>query len=76
VALLSGVAATWLFFKATDMVRTDQKRLAAVEATQSTEVIFAIAGEVLILHAALPDRFSLVGIAIVILGMLLHSSKS
>lgn len=76
VALLSGVAATWLFFKATDMVRTDQKRLAAVEATQSTEVIFALAGEVLILHAAFPDWFSLVGIAIVILGMLLHSSKS
>ncbi len=76
VALLSGVAATWLFFKATDMVRTDQKRLAAVEATQSSEVIFALAGEVLILHAALPDGLSLIGISIVILGMLLHSSKS
>ncbi len=76
VAMLSGVAATWLFFKATDMVRNDQKRLAAVEATQSTEVIFALAGEVVILHAAVPDWFSLVGIAIVILGMLLHSSKS
>lgn len=76
IALFSGVIATWLFFKATDLVRKDEKSLAAVEATQSTEVIFALAGEVLILQAALPDSLSLLGIGIVIVGMALHSLQS
>lgn len=76
IALFSGVIATWLFFKATDLVRNDQKSLAAVEATQSTEVIFALIGEVLILHAVIPDPLSMLGIGIVILGMILHSRKS
>lgn len=76
VALFSGVIATWLFFKATELVRQDQKGLAAVEATQSTEVIFALGAEVLILQAAIPSNLSLIGIAVVIVGMVLHSFKS
>lgn len=76
VALFSGVIATWLFFKATELVRHDHKSLAAVEATQSTEVIFALVGEVVILHAAFPTPLSLIGLMIIIAGMLLHSFKS
>ncbi|MEJ5054344.1 DMT family transporter [Sphingobacterium sp. MYb382] len=76
VALFSGVIATWLFFKATELVRHDPKGLAAVEATQSTEVLFALAAEILFLHAAIPSSLSLIGIAVVILGMILHSLKS
>ena len=75
VALFSGVIATWLFFKATELVRHDQKGLAAVEATQSTEVLFALGAEVIFLHTAIPSTLSLVGIAVVILGMILHSLK-
>ncbi len=76
VAISSGVVATALFFLATDKVRKDEKSLAMVEATQSTEVLFALLGEILILNAALPDEYSLVGIALIIVGMVLHSLKS
>lgn len=76
VALCSGVIATVLFFMATDKVQKDEKALASVEATQSAEVIFALIGEILILHIDLPDGYSMVAIALVIIGMLLHSFKS
>ncbi len=73
VALSSGVIATVLFFIATDRVREDQGKLAAVEATQSTEVLFVIIGEMILLSIPLPDTFALIGIAIIIIGMLFHS---
>ncbi|MGJ1430410.1 DMT family transporter [Sphingobacterium spiritivorum] len=73
VALSSGVIATVLFFTATDRVRNSPHKLAAVEATQSMEVIFALIGELLILHGAFPDMYSLIGIILVIAGMILHS---
>lgn len=76
VAVSSGVIATVLFFKATDLVRKDMKKLAAVEATQSLEVLFALFGEILILSIALPTPLSWVGIAIVMAGMIIHSQLS
>lgn len=53
VGVSSGVVATTLFFMATDRVRHDQGKLAAVEATQSTQVIFVIIGEIVLLHLLL-----------------------
>ncbi|MCG7343727.1 multidrug resistance efflux transporter family protein [Sporosarcina sp. ACRSL] len=76
VAMSSGVIATTLFFMATDLVQNDQGKLAAVEATQSTELIFAMIGEMLILHIALPGPLSLIGIAVIIIGMGLHSYQT
>ncbi|MBY0123262.1 multidrug resistance efflux transporter family protein [Bacillus sp. S/N-304-OC-R1] len=76
VALFSGVIATVLFFKATDIVKGDMQRLAAVEATQSFEVLFAVAGEMLILSAPVPSLVSWAGILLVIAGMVLHSYVS
>ncbi|MBE1555332.1 multidrug resistance efflux transporter family protein [Sporosarcina limicola] len=76
VAISSGVIATTLFFMATDLVQGDQGKLAAVEATQSTELIFAIIGEMFILGIALPGPIALVGIAIIIIGMALHSYQT
>lgn len=76
VALFSGVIATVLFFKATDLVKGDMQRLAAVEATQSFEVLFAVAGEMLILSAPVPSVISWAGILLVIAGMVLHSYVS
>ncbi|MEH7885740.1 multidrug resistance efflux transporter family protein [Bacillus sp. JJ1609] len=73
VAISSGVIATVLFFKATDLVRGDMQKLAAVEATQAMEVLFALAGEILILSIALPSVLSWLGIIIVMTGMALHS---
>ncbi|OYX12710.1 MAG: hypothetical protein B7Z16_16430 [Algoriphagus sp. 32-45-6] len=75
VAICSGVIATVLFFMATDSVQKDEKALASVEATQSAEVIFALIGEILILKISLPDRYSVLGIILVIIGMVLHSLK-
>lgn len=76
VALFSGVIATVLFFMATDMVRGNMQKLAAVEATQSMEVLFALAGELLFLSIPLPSPLSWFGIVFVILGMILHSYVS
>lgn len=73
VAVSSGIIATTLFFKATDSVQHDEKTLGAVEATQSTELIFALIGEMIILNSGLPDIFGFVGMGFVILGMILHS---
>lgn len=73
VALFSGVIATILFFAATDAAKDNMQTLGAVEATQSFEVLFALIGEMVFLSVGLPSAMSLVGIAIVILGMVLHS---
>lgn len=73
VAIASGVIATVLFFRATDLVRGNMAQLAAVEATQSMEVLFALAGEYLILSMPLPSPLSWAGIGLVMLGMALHS---
>jgi drug/metabolite transporter (DMT)-like permease len=76
VAISSGVIATVLFFSATNKVRTEEKSLAAVEATQSSEVIFSLVGELILLKTILPDNYALAGIGLVVIGMLLHSTKS
>ncbi|MGE7091143.1 DMT family transporter [Lysinibacillus sp. NPDC048646] len=73
VGISSGVIATILFFIATDRVREHQGKLAAVEATQSTEIIFVIIGEVLLLGITFPDPIALAGLGVIIVGMLLHS---
>ncbi len=73
VGVSSGVIATTLFFMATDRVRHDQGKLAAVEATQSTQLIFVILGEMLILGIAPPTSMAIFGVMIIILGMSLHS---
>jgi len=73
VAIFSGVIATVLFFQATDLVKGDMKKLATVEATQSIEVLYAVAGELLLLSAPLPSYLSWSGMGLVIVGMVLHS---
>ncbi|MDZ5470229.1 multidrug resistance efflux transporter family protein [Bacillus sp. 31A1R] len=76
VAICSGIIATTLFFIATDRVREHQGKLASVEATQSTQVLFVIVGEVLLLSSPLPTGIEIVGIIVITLGMLLHSFYS
>ncbi|KPB06237.1 DMT family transporter [Bacillus sp. CHD6a] len=73
VAISSGVIATTLFFIATDMVRGSQEKLAAVEATQSTQVLFVLIGEVLLLSTPMPNVIGMLGLFVIIIGMLLHS---
>lgn len=76
VGVSSGVIATTLFFMATDRVRDNQSKLAAVEATQSTQLIFVILGEMLIIGIALPGSIALTGVTVIIAGMALHSFYS
>ncbi|WP_101842313.1 multidrug resistance efflux transporter family protein [Halobacillus sp. Marseille-P3879] len=73
VGICSGVIATTLFFIATDRVRTHQGKLAAVEATQSTQVLFVMLGEVVLLSSPLPGGLAALGLFIIIAGMVLHS---
>lgn len=73
VAICSGVIATVLFFKATDMVRGNMQKLASVEATQSMEVLFTLIGELLFLSIPNPSLLSWFGMFVVIVGMVMHS---
>ncbi|WP_453990321.1 DMT family transporter [Bacillus nitroreducens] len=76
VGISSGVIATVLFFFATEMVKHDQTKLAAVEATQAIQIIFVIFGEVLFLRTSLPTLYSFIGMIMIALGMVLHSMYS
>lgn len=76
IAMSSGVIATLLFFKATDLTKGDIHRLAAVEATQSGEIIFALFGELIILNGIIPSSLAAVGMLLVICGMVMHSLLS
>ncbi|WP_332633621.1 DMT family transporter [Halalkalibacter flavus] len=73
VAISSGVVATTLFFIATDRVRGNQKKLAAVEATQSTQVLFVLMGEIALLSTPLPNGMAMIGMSLIVIGMLMHS---
>ena len=71
VALFSGIIATSLFLYARQLAR-DPYELSAVDATQASEVIFALVGEIFFLHASLPSMSGLAGIGITILGLCLY----
>lgn len=73
VAVFSGIIATILFFKATELVSSDTYKLAVIESTQSGEVIFTLLGGVLIFHDKIPTPLGFVGIIMVITGMTLNS---
>lgn len=76
VAISSGIIATILFFKATDMVKGDSHKLAVIESTQSGEVIFTLIGGILVSHDKMPRIVGLIGILLVVLGMILNSLTS
>lgn len=71
VAIFSGVIATTLFFKARHMARTPLE-LSAVDATQSTEVIFSLMGEIVFLGGAWPGAAGFIGITLSLLGLVLY----
>jgi len=73
VAIFSGIIATILFFKATDIVSNDSHKLAVVESTQSGEVIFTLIGGVFIFHDKYPTFVGLAGIILIVIGMILNS---
>lgn len=73
VALGAGIIATILFFQATGMVRNDPTALAATEAMQAAEILFATLIGVLWLGEAWPQGRALGGAVIVIAGIVAFS---
>ncbi len=70
VALLSGIVATSLFLQARHLAKSSYE-LAAVDSTQSTEVIWSLLGEVLLLGGALPGMLGWAGVALTLIGLAL-----
>lgn len=73
VALGAGVIATVLFFQATGMVRNDPTALAAAEAMQAAEILFATLIGALWLGEAWPQGRALTGACVVVLGIVAFS---
>jgi hypothetical protein len=73
VALGAGVIATILFFQATGMVRNDPTALAAAEAMQAAEILFATLIGVMWLGEAWPQGYSLWGAVTVVIGIVAFS---
>lgn len=68
VALFSGVIATTLFLHARHLC-VHPYEIAAVDATQSLEVVFSLIGEILFLQGVFPGPIGVTGIAITIIGL-------
>lgn len=73
VAVGSGLIATTLFYSATHRMRRDPSGLAAVEATQAGEILFAVLGGVWVSANAWPHRLAWIGMMLVIVGLVFHS---
>lgn len=71
VALSSGVIATVMFFRATDMVQREPGALAAVEAMQAAELLFATVLGALFLHEAWPHGYAALGALAIMVGIAL-----
>ncbi len=71
VALFSGVIATSLFWSARHRA-TKPYEIAAVDATQSGEVVFALFGEVFLLSGIWPHLMGIVGLLLVIFGLIAY----
>jgi drug/metabolite transporter (DMT)-like permease len=76
VALFSGTIATVLFYAATDMVHARPAALAAVEAMQSAELLFATLLGVLLIGEAWPQGWSALGSVAIVAGIALSGWSS
>lgn len=72
IALFSGVIAYSLFLLARQRARNSFE-ITAVDATQAFEAIFTLAGEMLLLGAALPSTTSFLGMALIIGGVMSYT---
>lgn len=71
VALFSGIIATGLFLQARHLA-TNSYEISAIDSTQSTEVIFSLLGEVLLLGGVLPGWLGWAGIALTTTGLVFY----
>jgi drug/metabolite transporter (DMT)-like permease len=68
VALFSGVLATSIFLYARNLA-SNSNELAGVDATQSSEVIFALLGGVVFLGSKTPNIESILGLCMILVGL-------
>ena len=68
VALFSGVFATSIFLFARNLA-SNSNELAGVDATQSSEVIFALLGGVVFLKSEIPNIESVMGLVLILVGL-------
>ena len=71
VALLSGVIATTLFLYARHLCHQPYE-IAAVDATQSMEVVFSLIGEIIFLGGTIPGPLGIAGVALTIVGLIAY----
>lgn len=69
----TGLIATPLFFIASDRVSREPDKLAAVEATQASEIIFTLIFEALLIGIKAPAPLAWLGLLLVFAGFLLHA---
>jgi len=72
VALFSGVIATTLFLHARHLCAHPYE-IAAVDATQSMEVVFSLIGEIVILQGVFPGSLGVAGIALTLIGLVAYT---
>lgn len=75
VAIASGVIATLLFFRATDEAKGRSQWLARIEATQSLEIVFTVLLASLLFGQPWPKAWQTVGLAVILVGLVLHSMR-
>jgi len=71
VALLSGVIATTIFLYARNLCQQPYE-IAAVDATQSMEVVFSLIGEIIFLNGKLPGPLGLIGVTLTMIGLIAY----
>ena len=74
MAFLSGVIATSVFLFARERAETSGE-VAGVDATQASEVIFALVGGMVFLNNPMPSALGLAGIAIIMTGLILFAKN-
>jgi hypothetical protein len=75
VAISSGIIATSIFYKARNASKSPYV-ISAVDATQSGEVVFSLAGEMLLLNGAFPNLTGGIGIIIILVGIIGYSLRT
>lgn len=68
VALFSGICATSIFLFTRNLA-SDSNELAAVDATQASEVVFALFGSVVFLGSKTPNIESAIGLVLILVGL-------
>ncbi len=75
VAVSSGIIATSIFYRARNASESPYV-ISAVDATQSGEVVFSLAGEIVLLNGALPHLTGGAGLILIVVGIVGYSLRS